>query len=337
MRFERLDMPALLTAESRDEVVDIVSNITTLLTSVNISNTSYRLDHTCTLSPQAHAFSTVLSAIVGSIINGLSNGYFAAFFTAWLCWLGTLRLLIVGSYEASCALQSKPIYGGDDFFNFIRAGHGFGGIRAFNEPFFREGAASNPPTVLGWIGWIFSCCYAPLIQVLWLVENWHKSFPGLKVARAVALSVAAIPTTMDTKARYGEALGEKFGSAYAIAFAFATAGSTLLLALVAIIELCLAVKQDSIPPGLIVMYVLGTMFWTYCSFTFASPHDEGTRMNSLWMVLGGLGMGVFGSLFAAGPALGIVANAPDELGVGLSEYLKCQEIAWWQKSVAILP
>lgn len=151
-------MPALLTPESRDEVVAIVSSIDTLLFSAHTSDTSYSLHHTRTLSTQAHAFSTVLSAVIGPIINCLSNGYFAAFFTAWLRWLGTLRLLIVGSYEARCVLRLKPIYGGGDFFNFIRTGHGFGAFRAFNSPFFRHGAASTSPTVPGWIGWIFSCC-----------------------------------------------------------------------------------------------------------------------------------------------------------------------------------
>lgn len=58
------------------------------------------------------------------------------------------------------------------------------------------------------------------MRALWLVESWRKSSAGLRVARVVAVSVAAIPTTMDTKAWYDEALGEKFGFAYAIVFAF---------------------------------------------------------------------------------------------------------------------
>lgn len=72
---------------SRDEVVDVRSNTTTLLAPNNVSNVSNSVAYHCTLLPQAHAFSTAMSAVFGSIINGLSNGYFAVFFTAWLCWL----------------------------------------------------------------------------------------------------------------------------------------------------------------------------------------------------------------------------------------------------------
>lgn len=61
-------------------------------------------------------------------------------------------------------------------------------------------------------------------------------------------------------------------------------------------------------------------------------------MNGVCMALGGLGMDALGSLFAAGPALGIMASAPSELGVGLGEDMKCQRaLLWWQKAVAILP
>ncbi len=78
---------------------------------------------------------------------------------------------------------------------------------------------------------------------------------------------------MNRKSRYGKTLGEGFHFTHAITFTFMTGGSTLLLALVAMVELCLAVVQDSIPPRLIVMSVLGSVFWTYGSFMFASPHD----------------------------------------------------------------
>ncbi len=50
-------------------------------------------------------------------------------------------------------------------------------------------------------------------------------------------------------------------------------------------------------------------------------------MNTLRMILGGLGLGAFKGLFAAGPALGMIAIAPEGLRVGMSKYLKCQNIA----------
>lgn len=173
--------------------------------------------------------------------------------------------------------------------------------------------------------------------MLWLVENWSKADSGLKVARAVAVSIATIPSTIDTRARYGEEMGERFGSHFAIAFTFVTAGSTLLLGLIAVIELSLAAHQGDFFPGLVVGYVIFSMFWTYASFVFASPHDEGMDMSSLQSVLAGLGMALFGSFFAAGPALGIWLGAEDGPGVGVGEYLRCGGVHWWRKMVAVLP
>jgi len=89
----------------------------------------------CTLSPHAHALSSVLTAFISSIVGGISGGYRVAFITAWVCWFGIPRILVVGAYQIACVLCSKPIAGGDDFFNFIPLGTGE--LRAFNVPFFR--------------------------------------------------------------------------------------------------------------------------------------------------------------------------------------------------------
>lgn len=58
---------------------------------------------TCELSPQARAFSTVLTAFVGSIVSGATSGAVFAFMTGWISWLAVLRVLscvLIGLYQA---------------------------------------------------------------------------------------------------------------------------------------------------------------------------------------------------------------------------------------------
>lgn len=52
----------------------------------------------CTLTPQARAFSSVMSAFIGSIVNGLTSGALVAFITAWITWFALFRVVIGGSY-----------------------------------------------------------------------------------------------------------------------------------------------------------------------------------------------------------------------------------------------
>jgi len=55
-------------------------------------------ESSCDLSPQARAFSTVLTAFIGSIVNGLTSGGSIAFMTAWISWFAALRVLIGALY-----------------------------------------------------------------------------------------------------------------------------------------------------------------------------------------------------------------------------------------------
>ena len=60
-------------------------------------------ESSCELSPQARAFSTVLTAFVGSIVNGVTSGGIVAFVTGWISWLAVLRVLtgaLIGLYKA---------------------------------------------------------------------------------------------------------------------------------------------------------------------------------------------------------------------------------------------
>ncbi len=84
-----------------------------------------------------------------------------------------------------------------------------------SESDFARGDAteSNDVTLLGWFGWVWGVCYAPIIQVLWLVKNWSEASGELLIVRGLSVSVVALPLTMDTRARYGKALGRRIGGA----------------------------------------------------------------------------------------------------------------------------
>lgn len=55
-------------------------------------------DGECSLTPQARAFSSILSAFIGSVVNGLTSGYMIAFITGWIAWFAFFRVVIGGSY-----------------------------------------------------------------------------------------------------------------------------------------------------------------------------------------------------------------------------------------------
>ena len=96
----------------------------------------------------------------------------------------------------------------------------------------------------GWRGCLTTMMYSPVIQVMWLVENWHQASAGLKWARAIGVGVAALLSGFDTRARYGRALGRVCGWAPAgLVFGVLTAASTVALGGVAVVELGLAAKQ----------------------------------------------------------------------------------------------
>jgi hypothetical protein len=48
-------------------------------------------------------------------------------------------------------------------------------------------------------------------------------------------------------------------------------------------------------------------------------------------------MGCFGGVFLASPALSLLKNTSDSPGVGLWEYLRCEEVELWQRLTVVLP
>ncbi|KIW97230.1 uncharacterized protein Z519_02622 [Cladophialophora bantiana CBS 173.52] len=130
-----------------------------LLTTLNATlgnSTTTTSRAVCSLSPHARAISTVLAAFVGSVIGGISDSYFTAFYTTWISGIASLRILVVSVWAIIEVLQGNPLKGDDQFHNFYgqipglgKLGNGFGGTRAFDDPFFRKGAEAHDPAFLG--------------------------------------------------------------------------------------------------------------------------------------------------------------------------------------------
>ncbi|XPS77562.1 hypothetical protein M3J09_009589 [Ascochyta lentis] len=289
----------------------------------------------CALSPHARALSSVLTAFVGTIFTGFSSGPHVVFLVAWVCWFAALRNVIVGVYQVYSVFRLELPEGGEHFFQFLDhfTRHD---LRGWSSDFFR-GAVEAEVSFMGWIGWMYTTLYSPVIQVLWLVENWSKASAGLMIARAIGVNVAALPSTFDTRARYGKALGRLCGWPAAWLFGALTATSTVTLTGVSVIELGLAAYALGKSAWLAAIYVAFTLFWTYLSFSFASPHDEGKDLGKGMGKLGGAAVGIFAGCIVAAPAFGVMMAAQNYPGMGLGTYLRCEDVIWWQKMVAILP
>jgi hypothetical protein len=316
------------TTSLATDAAKVALAVTTNITTLNSTTT-------CSLSPHARALSSVLTGFVGTIFTGLSGGFHVAFMIGWVCWFASLRNVLIGIYQVYSVVRLELPEGGEHFFAFLDhlAKHD---LRGWSSDFYR-GDVVEEVTFLGWLGWTYTTLYSPIIQVLWLVENWGKASTGLKFARAIGVGVAALPSTFDTRARYGEALGRLCGRPAAWLFGALTAASTITLAGVSVIELGLAANEMGKKAWMAAVYVVFTLAWTYGSLVFASPHDEGKDLGGLAGILGGAAMGAFSGCFVAAPALGVMMAAQNHPGVGLGAYLQCESATWWQKMVAILP
>ncbi|KAK3658832.1 hypothetical protein LTR56_001703 [Elasticomyces elasticus] len=289
----------------------------------NATATNTTLPAVCQLSPHARALSTVLTALVGSIVGGISGGWFTAFFMAWVCWLASLRICVVGIWALFEALSGHSLEGGSQFQKFYAHVPGLhkiaNGWKESDDPCLREDADTNKPTLLGWLGWLWPAIYSPIVQTMWLVENWHHPSGSLKIVRAIGVSVTALPLTMDTRARYGAALGDTLGKWADRLFNLITATSCLALGVIACIELVVGAIEASSMAHFAVVYVLLMLLWTYVSFTQAIPHDKARSVYSLRTFVAGLAMGAFGGFFTASPAFTVMSGAQDTPGVGLGD------------------
>lgn len=133
----------------------------------------------CVLSPQARAFSTVLTAFVGSIINGVASGAFVAFLTGWIAWLAPLRVLCGALYDfyltLSTDVESRP-----------------------DNKYFERWSETDL-TAFGWLCWLWSTLYTPISATLWLAANWNLAAGELKLVKALGISVAGLRLIFDTR------------------------------------------------------------------------------------------------------------------------------------------
>lgn len=305
-----------------------------------ISNTTtMNLTSICTLSPQARALSSVLTSIVGTSITGLSSGSEAVFLVGSVCWFASLRNALVGVYQVYSVSRLELPEGGEHFFASLdRFCLDFGFFECWNYELGTPGGPMDRQvSFLGWIGWTYTTLYSPAIQVMWLMENWNKASAGLKFARAVGVSVTALPSTFDTRARYGQALGRLCGWPAAWIFGALTAASTVTLTGVSVIELGLAAKGSDRPAFRAAIYVFCLLVWTWASLALTSPHDGAMHLSGWAGRLGGLSTGAFAGVFVAWPAFCVMAAAQNHPGLGLNAYVQCEGAAWWQKMVAVLP
>jgi hypothetical protein len=332
MQNEMNNVTLLNTTLSGLNAAKLVFATTANVTAINSNSTSV-----CTLSPHARALSSVLTSLVGAILTGLSSGGGVAIAVGCECYVASIRIALVGVYQVYSVSRLELPEGGDHFQSFLnRFFHhdfGYSAVEVFRGP------GDTQVNFLGWVGWSYTTLYSPTIQVMWLLENWNKASTSLKFARAIGVNVAGLPSTFDTRARYGKALGRLCGRPAAWIFGVLTAASTVTLAAVSIIELGLAAKGLGISAWMIAIaiYVFFLLLLTWGTFSAVSPQDDAQYYDRWTGRLGDLGVGAVTGLCIAVPAFYVMMAAQDHPGLGLSAYMQCEGIAWWQKIVAVLP
>lgn len=275
------------------------------------------VDYACHLSPHGRALSTVLTAFVGAIITGVSCGINTVFWTGWICWFPSLRIVLVGIYAILQVLFTGAYHGGSGD---------------------SSEADNDEVTVLGFPGWLFATCYAPVIQVMWLIGNRDRPAGALKVVRALGIAVTALPLTFDTKARYGEAFGKKYGAWFGVLFSLMTASSCLLLGVISSALLIKAVFELHLHWSIIFAYYLLTVIWAAVSLAVMRPTDAAESNDTILKVIGGIFFGAFIGIFVATiPAYILLKLSSNSPGVGLNTYLHCERVALWEKVIAVLP
>ena len=203
-------------------------------------------------------------------------------------------------------------------------------------------------TVLGWMGWVYTALYSPVVQILWLAANWTSASASLKIVRGLGISVTALGLTIDTKKRYAETLrgSTALGRVACVAFKLTNAGSAFGMG-----AMCAALLiKGAIELGLkwyfFVLYCLFMVIWAAVSFRFIPVQDGG--VGGAGIVLDTL-MGAFAGVFLAAPAFFIMRSAeqptvsldgfetPKSGQASLNDYLSCESVAVWRKVAAVLP
>ena len=331
----------------------------------------------CDLSPQARAFSTILTAFIGSIVNGVTSGGIVAFMTGWISWLAVLRVLsgaLYGLYQGFSSKytileQASREPPGDEE---VPEERGVMLQQLFQETVSKETSdaqeipgSSNPSghlniinklngritrdiTVLGWIGWVYTAVYSPIVQALWLAENWKPASGALKIVRALGISITALSLTIDTKKRYASKLSDTryLGNPAGVAFKLVNGFSAFGMGIMCATLLIKGAIDASLPWYVMMVYCFFAVIWAAASYQICPIQDGGIRGRGL---LGDILMGAFAGLFLAAPAFALMQTAeeptlgsdgfsyPESGPSSLHEYLSCDSVAVWQKFVAIFP
>lgn len=319
----------------------------------------------CDLSPQARAFSTVLTAFVGSIVNGLTSGAIVAFMTGWISWLAVLRVLsgaLISLYQGFSSdyarlEQDTGSQPADEIAleeRGLQPGSSQGVARAIPQ-------ASGKPwlpttndrlvqgvTFLGWIGWLYTAVYSPIVQILWLKENWGPASAPLKFVRAFGISVSALTLTIDTKKRYASRLSGKgsLGAIAGVAFQIVHAASAFGMGVMCAALLIKGAIDAHMAWYIIVIYSVFCIIWAAASYRVCGIQDAGIKGFGL---VGDVLMGAFAGIFLAAPAFTVLQTAeqptldsdgfstPQSGQASLRSYLACDSVQVWQKFVAIFP
>ncbi|KAL9070654.1 MAG: hypothetical protein Q9161_004708 [Pseudevernia consocians] len=332
----------------------------------------------CQLPDQGRAFSTVLTAFVGSIVNGATNGCLVAFMTGWISWLAVLRVLsgaLIGLYQAfsssyakleqeqvstsrpadEIAMEERGLI--PETSQGVAHGESKDGTKAWLSGIQRPQHSSiktmnkrlrQEVTVFGWIGWLYTAVYSPIVQVLWLAENWTAASGPLKIVRAFAISIAALSLTIDTKKRYAIKLRETkyLGSPACVAFKIINGVSAFGMGIMCAALLIKGAIDTSLEWYIIVVYCIFSVIWAAASFSICPVQDGGIKGFGL---IGDVLMGAFAGIFLAAPAFAVMQTAesptlsaggfstPESGPASLQSYLSCDSVAVWQKFVAIFP
>ena len=284
-------------------------------------------DSSCELNDQGRAFSTILTAFVGSLVNGISNGGVVAFMTGWISWLAVTRVLSGSVITLNQGFKSDDSHTDD-------------------------AKRTHDVTFLGWVGWLYTAIYSPIVQALWLAENWSKASGALKVIRGMGVSIAALSLTIDTKKRYATALGETVHTETLgyITFILINGLSALGMGIISAMLLIKGAIDVHAPAYAIapfsVAYAFFTVVWAVISYKVCPVRDG--KMKGFGLVVDIL-CGLFAGIFLAAPAFGLLlASSQPTLGdddfvypesgfSSLKDYISCSSVASWQKFVAIFP